>query len=54
MEKALCLETNINVYLIHQGFDIAIIQREGSKNQECVNISTLNVKKRSRPNAKNK
>lgn len=50
MEKVLCKETNQEVLLVHQGFDIAIIKREGSDNQECVNVSTLDVKKRDRKN----
>lgn len=52
MEKVICLETNKYVELIHQGFDIAIIKREGNNNQECVNINTLGISKRTRPNIK--
>ena len=49
MERVLCIETNKEVLLIHQGFDIAIIKRDDSDGQECVRVSTLNVKKRTRP-----
>jgi hypothetical protein len=49
MEKVLCKETNKQVSLIHQGFDIAIILRDGENKQECVNINTLLITKRKRP-----
>ena len=49
MERVLCKETNKEVSLIHQGFDIAIIKRDNAESQECVNINTLNIKKRVRP-----
>lgn len=49
MEKVMCKETNKEVILIHQGFDIAIIKRSEDSKQECVNINTLNVNKRIRP-----
>jgi hypothetical protein len=49
MERVLYKETNEQVSLIHQGFDIAIIKRDNSKSQECVNIGTLAVKRRTRP-----
>jgi hypothetical protein len=49
INKVLCKETNELVELIHQGFDIAIIKRDGINNQECVSIKTLEVKKRDRP-----
>jgi hypothetical protein len=49
MERVLCKETNKQVSLIHQGFDIAIIKRDSSESQECVNIVTLAVNRRTRP-----
>jgi hypothetical protein len=49
INKVLCKETNELVELIHQGFDIAIIKRDGIDNQECVSIKTLEIKKRNRP-----
>lgn len=49
MERVLCKETNTLVSLIHQGFDIAIIKRDSSDNQESVDVSTLAIKKRQRP-----
>lgn len=49
MEKVICNQTNKEVYVVHQGFDIAIIKRDIDSPQECVNINTLNVSKRSRP-----
>ena len=49
MEKVICNQTNKEVYVVHQGFDIAIIKREIDSPQECVNIKTLNISKRSRP-----
>lgn len=52
MEKVLCKDTNQEVWLVHQGFDIAIIKREGSDNQECVNVNTLDIKKRDRRNGR--
>ena len=45
-------ETNQEVDLIHQGFDIAIIKRKNATKQECVSINTLNITKRSRPYTK--
>jgi hypothetical protein len=49
MEKVLCKVTNKMVDVIHQGFDIAIIKRDDNDKQECVNINTLNIQKRTRP-----
>jgi hypothetical protein len=49
MERVLCKETNKQVSLIHQGFDIAIIKRDFSDNQESVDVRTLAIKKRQRP-----
>lgn len=44
-----CKETNKDVILVHQGFDIAIIKRSEDSKQECVNINTLDIEKRVRP-----
>lgn len=49
MEKVMCKETNKEVILIHQGFDIAIIKRSEDGYQELVDVKTLNVNKRIRP-----
>lgn len=39
--------TNENVSVLHHGFDIAIILRNGK--QECVNVNQTTLKKRQRP-----
>jgi hypothetical protein len=52
MERVLCNVTNQEVILIHQGFDIAIIKRSENDYQELVDVKTLNITKRIRPNKK--
>ncbi len=45
----LCKQTNKQVELLYQGFDIAIIKRQDNDEQECVRVETLDVVKRVRP-----
>lgn len=45
--KTIYTPTNQEVMVLHQGFDIAIILRDGK--QECVNVRETTLKKRQRP-----
>jgi hypothetical protein len=46
--KVTIVETQTQVELLHQGFDIVIVQFDNGK-QQCMKCSEVGLKKRTRP-----